>query len=126
MAYDVSEPLMSINKFHKPKVLQEPDSGVIRIVRLILLEPGTIQTHPDMGVGIVSKFRYSIDVDIDSLNNRIKNQIETYLPMYTAVNVDCNLDVDKKCINISVKSDQLNTYIPINIETGSVLDSMIN
>ena len=65
-------------------------------------------------------------VDIDSLNNRIKNQIETYLPMYTAVNVDCNLDVDKKCINISVKSDQLNTYIPINIETGSVLDSMIN
>ena len=60
MAYDVSEPLMSINKFNKPKVLQEPDSGVIRIVRLILLEPGTIQTHPDMGVGIVSKFRYSI------------------------------------------------------------------
>ncbi|MGN1394240.1 MAG: hypothetical protein ACI4V7_09495 [Succinivibrionaceae bacterium] len=126
MAYDVSEPLMSINKFNKPKVLQEPDSGVVRIVRLILLEPGTIQTHPDMGVGIVSKFRYSIDIDIDSLNNRIKNQIETYLPMYTTVNVDCSLDVDKKCINISIKSDQLNTYIPINIETGSVLDSMMN
>ena len=110
---DLDEPLMTINKFYKP---------VMQITRLILLEPGTIQTHPDCGVGIVSKFRYSTEVDVKQLENRIASQISTYLPMYTMVKVAVELDNDQKCIRIYITSDQLNAMIPIDTNTGRVLD----
>lgn len=119
---DLDEPLMTINKFYKPVVLTGTDAAVMQIIRLILLEPGTIQTHPDCGVGIVSKFRYSTEVDVKQLENRIASQISTYLPMYTMVKVAVELDNDQKCIRIYITSDQLNAMIPIDTNTGRVLD----
>ena len=119
---DLDEPLMTINKFYKPVVLTGTDAAVMQIIRLILLEPGTIQTHPDCGVGIISKFRYSTEVDVKELENRIASQINTYLPMYTMVKVAVELDNDQKCIKIYITSDQLNAMIPIDTNTGKVLD----
>lgn len=123
--YDEKEPLMSVTKFNKPKILEGSNAALVRIVRLILLEPGTIQTHPNMGVGIVSFFRNKVDKDITELNSRIESQINTFLPMYTSVTVNCILDNDEKCVRIFIKSNELNTYIPINTETGSVLENML-
>ena len=119
---DLNEPLMTINKFYKPVILTGSDAAVMQITRLLLLEPGTIQTHPDCGVGIISKFRYSTEVDIRQLENRIAAQISTYLPMYTMVKVAVELDNDQKCIRIFITSDQLNAMIPIDINTGTVLN----
>ena len=119
---DLDEPLMTINKFYKPVVLTGTDAAVMQITRLILLEPGTIQTHPDCGVGIISKFRYSTEVDVKQLENRIASQISTYLPMYTMVKVAVELDNDQKCIRIYITSAQLNAMIPIDTNTGRVLD----
>ena len=119
---DLNEPLMTINKFYKPVILTGSDAAVMQITRLILLEPGTIQTHPDCGVGIISKFRYSTEVDIRQLENRIAAQISTYLPMYTMVKVAVELDNDQKCIRIFITSDQLNAMIPIDTDTGTVLN----
>lgn len=123
--YDEKEPVLTLTKFNKPKVIEEPDSGIIRVVRLILLEPGTFQTHPDMGVGIVSKCRHNVDIDIAKLNARIKSQIETYLPMYTSIDVRTELDNKEKYIRISIKSDQFSTSIPINTKTGMLLKDII-
>lgn len=123
---DVDEPLMTVNKFYQPVVLKNTDAAVVRIIRLILLEPGTIQTHPDCGVGIVSKFRYSTEVDIKDLENRISNQIATYLPMYTTIKTALELDNDGKCIRIYITSDQINAIIPIDTSTGKVLDDIKN
>ena len=103
-------------------MLTGTDAAVMQIIRLILLEPGTIQTHPDCGVGIISKFRYSTEVDVKELENRIASQINTYLPMYTMVQVAVELDNDQKCIKIYITSDQLNAMIPIDTNTGKVLD----
>ena len=50
---------ISINEFNKPKEYDGINSLYITLIRLILLEPGTYQTNPNMGVGIVSRFRYS-------------------------------------------------------------------
>lgn len=121
---DVNEPLMTVNKFYKPVVLTGTDAAVIHIIRLILLEPGTIQTHPNCGVGIVSRFRYSTDVDIKDLENTISNQISTYLPMYTTVKTAIELDNNSKSIRIYITSDQINTIIPIDTNTGRVLDDI--
>ena len=49
------EYLLSINEFVQPKVLSGDSAAFADIIRLFLLEPGTNQTHPDMGIGIRSR-----------------------------------------------------------------------
>lgn len=122
---DSSEPLLSVNKYYKPLVATDQNYATLLLVRLILLEPGTFQTHPDCGVGLVSKFKYATDVDMAELNSKIKEQIMKYLPQFSLVNVRCELGDDKagdeKVIKIYITSEELNAFIPINVNTGEVL-----
>jgi hypothetical protein len=60
----------------------------VHIIQLILLEPGKYQSHPNMGVGIRSKYRYNDrESFIIDLQSDITNQITTYLPELTGVSV---------------------------------------
>ena len=122
---DTSEPLLSVDKYYKPLVAEGDNYATLMLIRLILLEPGTFQTHPNMGVGLVSNFRYSTEVDMVTLSNTIKDQIMTYLPQFTLTDVRCilgdNETGDKKVIKIYITSKELNAYLPINVETGEVL-----
>jgi hypothetical protein len=124
---DKTEPLLSVDKYYKPLVAKDENYATLLLVRLILLEPGTFQTHPDCGVGLVSKFRYATDVDMVELQKRIKDQIMLYLPQYSLVNVKCELGDnktgDEKVIKIYITSEQLNVFLPINVETGEVLET---
>ncbi len=126
---DESEPLLSVDKYYRPLVVNNENYATLLLIRLILLEPGTIQTHPDLGVGLVSKFRYASDVDMNKLSNSIKTQIAKYLPQFTFVDVKCELGDDetgdKKVIKIYITSNELNAYLPIDTDTGEVLNSNI-
>ena len=102
------------------------NAEIMLITRLILLEPGTIQTHPDMGVGLISKFRYSVDVDIDKLRSRIASQISTYLPMFTTVEVRVDLNVTEHTLYIYIDSDQLNALVPFDTENYTVIQNLDN
>lgn len=73
------------------------------LIHLLLLEPGTIQSHPDMGVGLVSKYRYTTENKIYKLRDDFRGQIEKYLPQYQGVEVNCALK-DKICY-ITAKID---------------------
>jgi hypothetical protein len=61
------------------------------------------------------------------LANSIKNQIMTYLPQFTLTDVRCILGDDdtndQKVIKIYITSEELNAYLPINTETGEVLQN---
>lgn len=122
---DTSEPLLSVDKYYKPLTAEGENYATLMLIRLILLEPGTFQTHPNMGVGLVSRFRYSTEVDMVKLSNSIKDQIMTYLPQFTLTDVRCilgdNITGDQKVIKIYITSEELNAYLPINVETGEVL-----
>ena len=74
------ESTMSINSFNEPLDYKNRDSIAFLLLRLLLLEPGTNNAHPEMGVGIVSKYRFSMEDDLDELKVHVKNQIATYLP----------------------------------------------
>lgn len=77
---NISEYTLSTNEFGKPRILTGDDATGQLLVHLILLEPGTYTEHPDMGVGLVSKWRYSTYNKISNLQEEIKKQIDTYLP----------------------------------------------
>lgn len=48
----MKEHVLSLNDFNMPKVFDASNSIYVLIVRIILLEPGTFQSHPEMGIGI--------------------------------------------------------------------------
>ena len=50
------------------------------LTRLLLLNKGTIQSHPDMGVGLVENYRYAMEGEENKLRSEFKQQIDTYLP----------------------------------------------
>lgn len=82
-----NEYLLSINDINQPMSVTNNDKVVLFIVRLLLLEPGTYQSNPNMGVGLVSRYRYTQDQDIESLTTVVRDQIQTYLPGYNMVDV---------------------------------------
>lgn len=124
---DDTEPLLSVNNFYEPMVTSGQDYATLLIVRLILMEPGLNQLVPDMGVGLVSRYRYATNADMDKLNREIANQIALYLPQFTLTGVRCELgSVDnstQKVINIYITTNELNMYIPVNPETGEVVQT---
>lgn len=76
---------------------------MILLTRLLLLEPGTIQSHPDMGVGLVSKYRYSVEGEEFYLKSAFQDQIRKYLPQLQPV-------------DIQVKYKQYTYYITATID----------
>lgn len=129
MFVDTTEPLLSVDKYYRPLIAENENYATLMLIRLILLEPGTFQTHPDMGVGLVSRFRYSSEVDMSKLSNIIKNQVMKYLPQFTFTDVKCELsnnELNDKKYQIYIRSKELNVYLPINVETGEVIEKPIN
>lgn len=76
----ISEFSFSIDDFQNPKVYKDSEAIAVLLTRLLLLEPGTIQSHPDAGVGIYSRYAYSVQGSAEKLQGEFQNQIETYMP----------------------------------------------
>lgn len=74
------------------------------MTRLLLLEPGTFQSHPNMGVGLVSKYRYTIEDKLIDLRDDFRNQIEKYLPQYQGVEVQVYMQNNICYINATINN----------------------
>ena len=96
---------MSVNNFNEPLVYSGKNATALKILRLLMLEPGTNNSRPRMGVGIVSKYRFSIEDDLNELSDNIKEQIKTYLPDSTLHDVILELKDKKLYITIRIDED---------------------
>lgn len=92
----------SVDEFGEPIVLKNGEAIATVLARLLLLEPGTIQSHPEMGVGLVSKYRYSMEDNIKYLKEDFRNQIEKYLPQFQGVEVTAYLEKGVCYINATI------------------------
>lgn len=80
--------VLSLNEFNMPRVFNASDSAYVHIIQLILLEPGKFQSHPNMGVGIKSRYRYNNTTNfLTDLQSDITEQINAYLPELRDVSV---------------------------------------
>lgn len=114
------EYFFSVNKFNKPTVFTGKSSIAMLLTRLILMEPGTDPLRPEMGVGI-RHFRYTMK-SIDDLRDRVKDQIERFLPCFQSSDVKIVL-TQNKFYNIEIRiNDTLFVYdsatapVPITID----------
>lgn len=100
----ISEFSFSVDDFKSPKVYKNPKAVAVLLTRLLLLEPGTIQSHPEMGVGLYSNFMYGMEgTTASNLKSSIQKQITTYLP-------------DFQSLNVSVVQKENTLYITIEID----------
>lgn len=116
---DFKEYLMSINEFVQPKVLKREQAAYTDIIRLLLLEPGTNQTHPDMGIGIRTRYRFSDSSEISDLQTEVKSQMNTYLPSLMVMDVQIQAYGTTIAIFISSSSDEV-YGIGYNTDTGTI------
>ena len=107
----MNEHVLSINEFKEPKVLKDQHSIYTLIIRLLLLEKGISKAHPDMGVGILSRYRNSDIENIDDLKEDIYNQIGRFIPILTVTDIEIEFLEDEKAINISLSMDSNIKYI---------------
>ena len=90
----IDEASMSVNDFNEPRMYSNAEGLMLLLSRLVLLEPGTFQYHPDMGVGLLTNFRYRLDTDdglAAELRQRIRSQIDTYLPILTGIDIQVRI-----------------------------------
>lgn len=108
------EPCLSVDDFNRPKILEGREAISTLLVHLILLEPGTYASHPTMGVGLVSRYRYNDEESLKQLQQDIEEQITTFLPEFEAVDVNVYMDRHSPTKNT-------NNEIVIEIEVDGVI-----
>ena len=116
----IKEYSLKVNDFNEPKVYEKQQALMLLLTRLILLEPGTFQSHPDMGVGLISNFRYRVDDGslIADLKSRIQTQIDTYLPFLSGVTV--LVEIHDKSFYVSIGIDDLIFGILYDTQTNNL------
>lgn len=102
----MNEYLLSVDKYNNPSIKTDEDAIRILLIRLILLNPGTIESHPDMGVGLIRNWRYSEVENLGDLKLDIEKQISTYLPQLQGVSVNIERSQDV--------SPEIYIYITVN------------
>ena len=104
----LKEYTLDVNAYGTPLDYKNFNALGTLIMRLILLEPGTITHSPKMGVGLISKYRYmQSDRDIE-LSQAIKDQIKDYLDNTVAVEV--NIGFSKNGENIMIIDMTVDQY----------------
>lgn len=97
-----TEHALLVDSFNKPAVYYNNDAIGIKIIELLLMNPGTYPTKPYMGLGLVANYRYTFFDDLPSLQTAITEQIETYLPEFAPVMVNLQKNEEKKTLGIFI------------------------
>ena len=121
----MKEYLLSTNKYLEPASVEGSEAYAILIIRLLLLEPGTNPLHPDMGVGLGPKYRYILEDQISVLQDRIRDQLQTYLPLEFDATTKVYMEIKpSKYLMITIVSndtkytfDTESSNIPIQLAT---------
>jgi hypothetical protein len=71
-----------------------------------------------MGVGLVSRYRFAMKEKLANLQTRIQEQISTYLPEFSAVNVEVSYEKEHKYTQISITIDEITYKMTYNPETN--------
>jgi hypothetical protein len=124
MALKNREYLLSVDQYNNPYTVEGSEAVALNLVRLLLLEPNSDPLRPDMGVGL-KNYRYALT--LDELNNRIADQIATYLPQYQNAKVNI-IRTSDRVANIEISINDVtyiydSTTMPVSIDLEYVKEN---
>lgn len=123
MAVAKKEYFISLDKFNRPAEVTGEKAEAILLARLILMNPGSNPLHPDMGIGIKQRYRFSMD-KLPDLQREISEQINKYLPDFSndlSTNIILTPD---KILNIEIMT--ATTVYTLTMDTESVKGSTLS
>lgn len=97
--------LMSMDDFGNPKVIRDLDLINLKLMRLILLEPGTHPDIPEKGFGLISRYRYIKAEDIPKMEVDLLEHINKWVPNLRGVDVTINLK--NSILNIGIAANEV-------------------
>lgn len=113
MAEPYLEYTMSVNNIRRPVIATQKDAIYILLARLALLDPGTNQAFPTMGLGLKTRWRYALADKVNSLVSEYQRQITMFLPGLRLL--ELKAEMKGKTLIFRVNID--NTVYPIKINT---------
>ena len=114
----ISEFAFAVDDFQNPKIFKDGEAVCTLLVRLLLLEPGTIQSHPEMGVGLMTKYRFSVEGTASELQGDFQRQVDKYLPELQGVKINVT-EKDKQFLIAATFEDAL-YGISFDTETSEI------
>lgn len=91
---NVSDYLLGLDDLQQPQRIDmsiirpgEWNSAVLTIIRLILMRKGQLEDHPEMGIDIRGRYRFSFDSELIQLSQEIQEQVAQYAPEFAPVDV---------------------------------------
>ncbi len=114
----ITEFAFSIDDFKNPKVFKNAEAIAVLLTRLLLLEPGTIQSHPEAGVGLISRYRFGVEGIASELEADFQKQVETYLPQLQGARI--NVKEKEKTLMITAEVDDTLYGIYYDINTSEI------
>lgn len=107
----LKEYTLDVNAYGTPLDYKNFNALGTLIMRLILLEPGTITHSPKMGVGLISRYRYMQSDKLDAFINEVKNQIKDYVDPTAVVDMDVNITYQNVMVmDLKINSAQFRYY----------------
>ncbi len=110
----MKEYLLTTNEFLVPDYVEGSNACGLLMLRLLLLQPGQNPVHPDMGVGLGPKYRFITEDDMNMLQDRVQDQINTYLP---------NEFIDKTKVYMEIKPTHYLKIIIVADDNSFVYDT---
>ena len=107
----MDEHIFSIDSFKEPKILNGDEAIETLITRLFLLEKGTIKSHPDMGIGLLSHYRYYDADKLEDLRTETYNQLIKYIPRLSVLDIEITYNDSEKGLDIKISIDNNIFYI---------------
>jgi len=124
MTIKISEPTFGFDDFKQSKKFDGLQGLAKQILNLIVMEPKTIPSNPDMGLGIaLYKYEFDTDATRSLIRERISEQIDTYLPEYRSFIQSVVVEpIPKERLSLNNKGVYIGIYVSQkNPETGDNL-----
>lgn len=132
---NIIDHLIGIDDIGRPKEIDMTiiksgvmNSAVLMIIRLLLTRKGTYADIPDLGIDLRGRYRFAFEEELTTLENEISQQMITYLPEFSPVEVHALLrtgDTDGPKVVIEITIDATVYQVIYNVTTNTI-DGMAN
>lgn len=90
------------------------------IQKLLLMSPGTFPSHPNMGIGLTTKYKFMDSSDASKLRDDMISQLSTYLPQYQNINAEITLKKSTKELYVTIELDKTQLVYIASLEDEQV------
>lgn len=132
---NIIDHLIGIDDIGRPKEIDMTiiksgvmNSAILMIIRLLLTRKGTYADIPDLGIDLRGRYRFAFEEELTTLENEISQQMTTYLPEFSPIEVHALLrtgDTDGPKVVIEITIDATVYQLIYNVTTNTI-DGMAN